>query len=57
MSQERVTYTVTPMPSSDRYRVQVWVDGYPVEKKYYETPQEAESWAKARVRELATIVR
>lgn len=56
MSQQRVQYSVTTMPSG-RYRVQIFVDGHGTDKAYFATYAEAESWAQARVAELQTVVR
>lgn len=52
----RVTYTITPWPSG-RLRAQIFVDGHGVEKAYFQTRAEAESWCAARVAELQTVVR
>lgn len=56
MSQQRVQYSVTTMPSG-RYRAQVFVDEHPCEKRVFDTRAEAERWANARVAELQTVVR
>jgi hypothetical protein len=46
MSHERVTATVTHW--SGRFKAELYVDGFRVEKAYFATFQEAFEWAQAR---------
>lgn len=52
---ERVTYDIIRYPSG-RYKAQIKVDGYGVEKAYFATYPEAETWAQRKVKELQAEV-
>lgn len=52
---ERVTYEIMPYYNA-HYRVEVYVDGYRVDKRIFATYPEAETWAQRKVKELQAEV-
>lgn len=51
----RVEYRITEW--FGRYKAQILVDGYGVEKAYFATRAEAEQWAAGKVDDLLEVVR
>jgi hypothetical protein len=55
MNQHHVTYTVTPW-STGRWRAQIYVDGFPTDKAFFDSNGEGIAWCKAKVRELTGVM-
>lgn len=55
IARSRVTWSVTPW--AERYRGQIYVDLYPVEKSYHDSYREAERWCKQTAQRYREEVR